>query len=101
MSSKSAAPPQHSNTSASADSLVGTAVQYDDEGQVLLGLITGTKKDKLTVLTVRGRELDLIRGALGVYSRRIPSVLCVGTQYDVPWSRRPGESRGFAVSARS
>ena len=66
MSSKSAAPPQHSNTSASADSLVGTAVQYDDEGQVLLGLITGTKKDKLTVLTVRGRELDLIRSRLSL-----------------------------------
>lgn len=46
------------------DSAVGSYVQYDDEGQVILAVVTGFKKDKLSILTMRGRELDLARQRL-------------------------------------
>jgi len=46
------------------DPLVGSLVQYEDDGQVILALVIGTKKDKYVVLTVRGRELELVRNRL-------------------------------------
>jgi hypothetical protein len=48
----------------STDFNVGALVQYDDEGAIILGVITGTKRDKLTVLNLRGREVELTRPRL-------------------------------------
>jgi exoribonuclease-2 len=56
--STKAAPPS------SIDSNVGALVQYDDDGAIILGVITGTKRDKFTVLNVRGREVELPRPRL-------------------------------------
>ncbi len=61
--STKAAPPS------SLDAQVGTLVQYDDDGGILLGVITGAKRDKFTVLNVRGREVELARPRL----YRLPS----------------------------
>jgi len=121
MSSKPAVPPNQSNTSASADSLVGTVVQYDDDGQVLLGVITGSKKDKLTILNVRGRELDLIRSRLALLpgklkdaapstAARVAKLQELATQIEAKattlsivelWSFIHEESRPFSVSELS
>lgn len=46
------------------DSTIGAVVQYDDDGQLVLALVTGTKKDKLMVLNLRGRELELTKARL-------------------------------------
>lgn len=61
--------PRGSTTSQSPQTLggdpnIGGLVQYDDEGAVILGVITGAKRDKLMVLNVRGRELELARPRL-------------------------------------
>jgi exoribonuclease-2 len=56
--------PSPSKAAPAPDSSVGSLVQYDDEGQVILGLVIGLKKDKLAVLNCRGREGDLIRARL-------------------------------------
>ncbi len=56
--SSKAAPPS------TIDSTVGALVQYDDDGAIILGVITGTKRDKLTVLNIRGREVELPRPRL-------------------------------------
>jgi exoribonuclease-2 len=57
------------------DSPVGALVQYEDDGQVILGLVTGIKKDKLGVLTERGRELELARNRLYVLpTKALPPV---------------------------
>ena len=61
--STKAAPPS------SLDAQVGALVQYDDDGGILLGVITGAKRDKFTVLNVRGREVELARPRL----YRLPS----------------------------
>lgn len=57
------------------ESAVDSYVQYDDEGQVLLAVVTGFKKDKLTILNLRGRELDLIRNRLYFLPGRQPGGL--------------------------
>jgi exoribonuclease-2 len=59
-----------SQNPAGVDSLVGALVQYEDDAQVLLGVILGMKKDKPVVLNQRGRELDLARNRLYVLPRR-------------------------------
>lgn len=64
MSSKSNPHPSRSSPVQSNESLLGTLVQYDDEGQLVLGVVSGSKKDKLTIVTVRGRELELARPRL-------------------------------------
>lgn len=46
------------------DPTIGAVVQYDDDGQLVLALVTGTKKDKLTVINLRGRELELTKARL-------------------------------------
>ncbi|MEY4669019.1 MAG: hypothetical protein RL518_1718 [Pseudomonadota bacterium] len=46
------------------DSSIGALVQYDDDGTIILGVITGSKRDKVTVLNVRGREVELPRPRL-------------------------------------
>ena len=46
------------------DPHIGGLVQYEDDGAVVLGVITGTKRDKFTVLNIRGRELELARPRL-------------------------------------
>lgn len=51
------------------DPHIGGLVQYDDDGVVLLGVITGTKRDKFSVLNIRGREVELPRTRL----YRLPS----------------------------
>ncbi len=61
--------PKNSPKSGSAkppvvDPAIGAVVQYDDDGQLLLALVTGTKKDKLTIINVRGRELELAKSRL-------------------------------------
>jgi exoribonuclease-2 len=56
--SSKAAPPS------TIDPTVGALVQYDDDGAIILGVITGTKRDKLTVLNIRGREVELPRPRL-------------------------------------
>ena len=48
----------------SVDSNIGGLVQYEDDGAVVLGVITGTKRDKFTVLNIRGREIELARPRL-------------------------------------
>lgn len=48
----------------SVDSNIGGLVQYEDDGAVVLGVITGTKRDKFTVLNIRGREVELARPRL-------------------------------------
>jgi exoribonuclease-2 len=49
------------SSGSSAEALTGSLIHYDDEGQVVLGVILGAKKEKLVVLNLRGRELDLAR----------------------------------------
>jgi exoribonuclease-2 len=49
-------------------------VHYDDEGQVVLGVVTGLKKDKIIILTERGRELELIRARLHVLPGKLTGV---------------------------
>jgi exoribonuclease-2 len=46
------------------DSLVGSFVQYEDEGSVILGVVTAPKKDRYLILNLRGREVELGRGRL-------------------------------------
>lgn len=41
------------------DTSVDTIVQFEDEGAVILAVVAAIKKDKRTILTIRGRELDL------------------------------------------
>jgi exoribonuclease-2 len=57
----SKAPPSKST---SVDPLVGSFVQYEDEGSVLLGIVVGMKKDRYQVLNIRGREVELAKGRL-------------------------------------
>jgi exoribonuclease-2 len=52
------------SSASTIDSNIGGLVQYDDDGVVLLGVITGTKRDKFTVLNIRGREVELPRTRL-------------------------------------
>ena len=52
------------NNSQVVDSNIGGLVQYEDDGAMILGVITGTKRDKFTVLNIRGRELELPRPRL-------------------------------------
>jgi exoribonuclease-2 len=64
-------PSQSSAQKSSApDSSVGALVQYEDDAQVLLGVITGIKKDKPVVFNQRGRELELARNRLYILPRR-------------------------------
>lgn len=51
-------------TTAQLDPNIGGLVHYEDDGSVLLGVITGTKRDKFTVLNIRGREVELPRPRL-------------------------------------
>lgn len=46
------------------DPSIGAVAQYDDDGQLMLALVTGTKKDKLALINVRGRELELAKNRL-------------------------------------
>jgi exoribonuclease-2 len=46
------------------DPTIGAVVQYDDDGQLMLAVVTGTKKDKLTLINIRGREIELAKGRL-------------------------------------
>lgn len=57
------------------ESAVDSYVQYDDEGQVVLAVVTGFKKDKLTILNLRGRELELARNRLYFLPGRQPGGL--------------------------
>jgi exoribonuclease-2 len=47
-----------------SEAAVGVFAQYDDDGQVVLSVITGSRKDKLVIFNERGRELELIRARL-------------------------------------
>lgn len=47
-----------------ADNTIGALVQYEDDGAVVLGVITSSKPDKFAILNVRGRELELPRARL-------------------------------------
>ena len=58
-----------------ADSDVGVLIQYEDDSQALLGVVTGTKKERLIILNIRGRELELARARVHVFPGRIPSSL--------------------------
>ncbi len=50
--------------SPSVDPLVGSFVQYEDEGSIILGVVTAPKKDRYIVLNLRGREVELGKGRL-------------------------------------
>jgi exoribonuclease II len=52
------------STTSPTDSSLGALVQYDDDGALILGVITGTKRDRYTVLNMRGREIELARPRL-------------------------------------
>lgn len=56
-----------------ADPLVGSFVQYEDNAAVVLAVVVATKKEKLAVLNVRGRELDLAAGRLYVLPGKEPA----------------------------
>lgn len=58
---------------------VDAYVQYDDDGQVILAVVIGFKRDKLTILTMRGRELDLSRNRLYFLPGRQPPGLSTTT----------------------
>ncbi len=58
-----------------SDELIGSLIQYDDEGTVMLGVVTGTKKDKYLVLNLRGREIEMQRGRLYLLPGREPTGL--------------------------
>lgn len=55
------------------DSLVGSYAQYDDEGQVVLGVVTGQKKEKYLIVNVRGRESELTRNRLYILPGKEPA----------------------------
>jgi exoribonuclease-2 len=121
MSSKPASSSSHSSSSQGTDLLPGTLVHYDDEGQLILAVVVGTKKDKISILTLRGRELDLIRARLYVLPGKLMGDVSsttarvarlqeiaqqVETQagtFDVAelWSFVHEESRAFTVSELS
>jgi exoribonuclease-2 len=64
MSSKPNASVSNASNAPGVDLQPGTLVHYDDEGQLILAVVVGTKKDKVSILTLRSRELDLIRSRL-------------------------------------
>jgi exoribonuclease-2 len=101
--------------------LPGSLVHYDDEGQLILAVVIGAKKDKISILTLRGRELDLIRGRLYVLPGKLTGdisstaarvarlqeiaqqVEAQASTFDVAelWSFVHEESRTFTVSELS
>ena len=63
---------QESNSSAlQASDEKDTIVQYDDGGAVMLAVVIGTKKDKLKVLNLRGREVELAKNRLHLLPGKI------------------------------
>jgi exoribonuclease-2 len=56
--------PTSSKAPPSADPVLNRFIQFDDEGEVLLGLVVGTKKDKYLVINDRGREVELVKPRL-------------------------------------
>ncbi len=58
-----------------ADPLLGAFVQYEDNAAVILAVVIATKKDKLSILNLRGRELDLAANRLYVLPAKEPSGL--------------------------
>jgi exoribonuclease II len=46
--------------------LTGRIVQFEDDGDAVLGLVLSPKKEKFVVVTLRGRELELARNRLHV-----------------------------------
>jgi exoribonuclease-2 len=64
-------PQQGKMNSSQSDIAADSLVQYDDDGDVILGVILGAKKDRLTVLNTRAREIDLPRARLYVLPGRL------------------------------
>jgi exoribonuclease-2 len=48
----------------SVDPLLGSFAQYEDNAAVILAVVVSTKKDKLGILNIRGRELELAASRL-------------------------------------
>jgi exoribonuclease-2 len=101
--------------------LPGALVHYDDDGQLILGVVVGAKKDKISILTLRSRELDLIpsrlyvlpgklTGEISSKSARVSRLQEIAQQveaqasaFDVAelWSFVHEESRAYTVSELS
>lgn len=63
---------QESSSSAlQASDIKDAVVQYDDGGAVMLAVVIGTKKDKLKVLNLRGREVELAKNRLHLLPGKI------------------------------
>lgn len=56
-----------------ADPLLGSFVQYEDNAAVLLAVVVTTKKEKLGILNIRGRELELAASRLYVLPGKEPA----------------------------
>lgn len=103
MSSKSSSTAADNRSNSLSDTAPGTFVQYDDDGKVILGIVTGSsKKDKVSVLNERGRELELARPRLHVLpSASIEMADSVGarvTQLQDMAGKIEGEARTFDVA---
>jgi exoribonuclease-2 len=61
---KGASKPDFSKAPPSTDPVVNRFIQFDDEGEILLGLVVGMKKDRYLVVNDRGRELELVKQRL-------------------------------------
>ena len=61
------------------DPVIGTVAQYDDNGQLMLVVVIGTKKDKLSVINARGRELELAKQRLYFLPGKSLSALSTST----------------------
>ncbi len=121
MSPNSASPSPHPSSSHERDLQPGTLVHYDDEGELILAVVVGNKKDKISILTFRSRELDLIRsrlyvlpgkltGDLSSTSARVTKLQEIAKQieaqasmFDVAelWSFVHEDARAFTVSELS
>lgn len=58
---------------AQVDPLLGSFVQYEDNAAVVLAVVTATKKDKLAILNLRGREIELATNRLYVLPAKEPT----------------------------
>ena len=56
-----------------ADPILGSFVQYEDNQAVVLAIVTAAKKDKLGILTIRGREIDLAQSRLYLLPAKEPA----------------------------
>jgi exoribonuclease-2 len=71
---KGSANPPPSKSQPQADTLLNRFVHYDDDGELVLGVVVGLRKDKYLVANVRGRELELAKQRLYVLPSRAGAI---------------------------